>query len=111
MVQLLQAYPELDRSLLLYRLVFLDQLDNTVLEFQKANQISRQAALKWAEFVDHPGELEGLRRVNVFMISGTDLIQKFVNNVADFHHGKPYWDRVGKNLHPPGSEIHWEELK
>jgi len=50
-------------------------------------------ATKFSEIIDDPSDLGVLYRINVCMIDGTDVVLKFMQNIDDFHHGKPY-------LHP-----------
>ena len=73
---------------------FLRRLDGSLARFQNAGVLARYAARKWTEFADHVSDLGGLYRINLFMVTGTDLIAQFVQNIVNFHHGKPYLNRV-----------------
>lgn len=88
---------------------FLAKLKEAHRTFQAANQTAWRTGRKWAEFVDYPSDLEVLRRVNVFLITGTELVDGFMQNIVNFHEGKPYlapvpWDRVFSPLPEPTSE-------
>jgi hypothetical protein len=47
-------------------------------------------ATKFAEVIDDPSDLGVLYRINVYMIDGTDIVEQFMQNIDNFHHGKPY---------------------
>lgn len=78
---------------------FLRHLDASLIKFREARVGARATALKWAAFVDYPSDLEVLRRIDVYMMTGTELIESFVDNVVNFHRGKPYLN-----------QIHWERI-
>jgi hypothetical protein len=56
--------------------------------------MSIATASKFAEIIDDPSDLGVLYKDNVYMIDGTEIIEKFIQNVNDFHHGKPYMNPV-----------------
>ena len=97
-IDVVAGYVELDRAFkidpLKRRAEFLQRLDGSLAKFQNAPVLARYAARKWTEVTDHVSDLGGLYRINLFMITGTDLIAKFVENIVNFHHGKPYLNRV-----------------
>jgi outer membrane translocation and assembly module TamA len=39
-------------------------------------------------------DLGGLYRLDTFAVTGTELIAGFMRNIVNFHHGKPYLNRV-----------------
>jgi hypothetical protein len=103
LVNLMQGYIEMDEAFRTDRLKnrpeFLDHFNAGFLKFQDARVSARDTALKYAELVDYPSDLETLRRLNVYMVTGTELIDKFITNIANFHCGKPYlktveWERI-----------------
>ena len=97
-IEVVEGYIEMDRAFkinpLKERDEFLRLLDGSLARFQNAGVLARYAARKWTEFADHVSDLGGLYRVNLFMVTGTDLIARFVQNIVNFHHGKPYLNRV-----------------
>ena len=97
-IEVVEGYLELDRAFKIDPLKgrddFLRLLDGSLARFQNAGVLARYAARKWTEFADHVSDLGGLYRINLFMVTGTDLIAQFVQNIVNFHHGKPYLNRV-----------------
>ena len=98
MVQLDQAYLEFDAA---FRARgagaaadFTRRLDHSLEMFRQAQRMARAMAVKFAEVIDDPSDLGVLYRINVYMIDGTDIITKFMQNIDNFHHGKPYLDPV-----------------
>jgi hypothetical protein len=90
-----QAYIDLDRAFLAYgsgadRREFLTLLDKSLNGFENARSKARAVAEKWSEIVDHPSDLGVLYRINVFMIEGTELTAKLIENIDNFHHGRDY---------------------
>lgn len=111
LIDLLQGYIEMDRAFRLDRLKnpteFLSQLNTAFRRFHDATVSARDTALKYTQIVDYPSDLETLRRINVFMVTGTELIDKFVTNVVNFHYGKPYmgpveWERIFSSFKTTG---------
>jgi hypothetical protein len=49
---------------------------------------------KWAERVDDIPDLGVPYRMNTFMVTGTQLVVRLVENIVNFHHGKPYLKQV-----------------
>jgi hypothetical protein len=78
---------------------FMRRLDHSMGMFQEAHRMALAMATKFSEIVDDPSDLGVLYRINVCMIDGTDVVQQFMQNIDDFHHGKPY-------LHP----VPWEKI-
>jgi hypothetical protein len=73
---------------------FLERLDRSMEMFRKAHQMARAMGAKFAEIVDDPSDLGVLYRINIFMVHGFDIVEKFMENVVNFHHGKPYLNPV-----------------
>jgi hypothetical protein len=103
LIDLLQGYVEMDQAFRLDRLKnpeqFLNHLNAGFFSIRDARLSGHETALKYAELVDYPADLETLRRINVYMVTGTELIEKFVTNVVNFYYGKPYletveWERI-----------------
>jgi hypothetical protein len=103
LIDLLQGYVEMDEAFRLDRLKnpaeFFNRLNTGFSRFRDARLGARETALKYADLVDYPADLETLRRINVYMVTGTELIQKFVENVVNFQSGRPYlesveWERI-----------------
>jgi len=49
---------------------------------------------KFAEVIDDPSDLGVLYKFNVYMIDGSEIVQRFMQNIDNYHHGKPYVDPV-----------------
>ena len=45
---------------------------------------------KWSEIIDHPSDLGVLYRINLFMVTGTELSYELIRNIDNFHHGRDY---------------------
>ena len=90
-----QAYLDLDRA---FRRrdeggseeEFVTQLDRVLGEFGQTRQQARAMAEKWSETIDHPSDLGVLYRINLFMVTGTELTFDLMQNVDNFHHGRDY---------------------
>jgi hypothetical protein len=94
MVQLEKAYLEFDAA---FRArasrnpaEFMQRLDHSLEMFREAHRMSIAIATKFAEIIDDPSDLGVLYRINVYMIDGTDIVQQFMQNIDNFHHGLPY---------------------
>ena len=90
-----QAYLDLDRAFRrwdegLSREEFVTQLDGILNEFAQTRQQARAMAEKWSETIDHPSDLGVLYRINLFMVTGTELTFDFMQNIDNFHHGHDY---------------------
>lgn len=69
---------------------FMKRLDHSLEMFREARQMSIAMATKFAEIIDDPSDLGVLYRINVYMIDGTDIVEQFIQNIYNFHHGQPY---------------------
>jgi hypothetical protein len=98
MVQLQKAYLEFDAAFQTKaagnREEFVRRLDHSLEMFQEAHRMSIAMATKFAEIIDDPSDLGVLYRINVYMIDGTEIVARFIQNIDDFHHGKPYLNPV-----------------
>jgi hypothetical protein len=97
LVALDKAYLELDaafRARAGNNAEFLQKLDHSLEMFREAHRMSIAMATKFSEIIDDPSDLGVLYRINVYMIDGTDVVLKFMQNIDDFHHGKPYLNPV-----------------
>ncbi|MDR3675586.1 MAG: alpha-glucuronidase family glycosyl hydrolase, partial [Acidobacteriota bacterium] len=97
MVLLDQAYLEFDAAFQLrleHPAEFVQKLDHSLEMFREAHRMSIAMATKFSEIIDDPSDLGVLYRINVYMIDGTDCVLKFMQNIDDFHHGKPYLNPV-----------------
>ncbi|MGO8731378.1 MAG: alpha-glucuronidase family glycosyl hydrolase [Terriglobia bacterium] len=112
-----QAYIDLDSAFATYRQgaerkEFLARLDKGLKEFEDARSKAVTMGEKWSEIVDHPSDLGVLYRINVFMVEGTELTAKLMENIDNFHHGRDYAEPVdfGKiYVSWPALEPPWEE--
>ena len=73
---------------------FLRRLDHSLEMFQQASRMARAMATKFAEIVDDPSDLGVLYRINIFMVHGFDIVEKFMRNIVNFHHGRYYLEPV-----------------
>jgi len=73
---------------------FLARLDKSLKEFEDARSKAVTMGEKWSEIVDHPSDLGVLYRINVFMVEGTELTAKLMENIDNFHHGRDYVEPV-----------------
>ena len=98
LLELLEGYGKLDQAFqqgpLEQREEFLRILGQSFLRFRQARLLARYAAQEWTKSSDHVSDLGGLYRINTFMVTGTELIADFVENIVNFHHGKPYLKKV-----------------
>jgi hypothetical protein len=98
LVQLNKAYLEFDAAFRARAAgnqdEFMQRLDHSMEMFREAHRMSIATARKFAEIIDDPSDLGVLYMDNVYMIDGTEIIEKFIQNVNDFHHGKPYMNDV-----------------
>jgi hypothetical protein len=76
------------------RAEFMQKLDHSLEMFREAHRMALATATKFSEIIDDPSDLGVLYRINVYMIDGTDVVEKFMQNINDFHHGKPYLNPV-----------------
>ena len=69
-------------------------------------------AEKWSEIIDHPSDLGVLYRINVFMLTGTELTVQLMRNIDSFYHGRDYVQPVdfGKVYvpWPTLAEVPWQ---
>jgi len=87
----------LDRSV--QRQEFVAQLDESLRQFQQAKITARYSAETWSKIVDNVSDLGVLWRLNTYVVTGTDLVSQFIQNIDNYHHGKFYlnqlaWERV-----------------
>ncbi len=73
---------------------FMERLDRSMEMFRGASQGSRVMGEKFAEVIDDPSDLGVLYRINIFLVHGFDIVEKFMQNIVNFHHGKPYLNPV-----------------
>jgi hypothetical protein len=73
---------------------FMKQLDHSLEMFRQAHQMAIATARKFAEIIDDPSDLGVLYKDNVYMIDGTEIVEKFMQNIVDFHHGRFYFHPV-----------------
>ncbi|MEN6601847.1 MAG: hypothetical protein ABFD86_05475, partial [Bryobacteraceae bacterium] len=73
---------------------FMERLDRSMEMFRGASHGSRAMGTKFAEVIDDPSDLGVLYRINIFLVYGFDIVEKFMENIVNFHHGKPYLNPV-----------------
>ena len=93
-----RAYLELDAAFRARgagkREEFLERLDRSLAMFRKAAGMARAMGSKFAEIIDDPSDVGVLYRINIFMVHGFDIVVGFMENIVNFHHGKPYLNPV-----------------
>ena len=73
---------------------FMQKLDHSAQMFHQAHRQAVAMATKFSEIIDDTSDLGVIYRINVYMIDGTEVVEKFMQNIDDFHHGKPYLNPV-----------------
>jgi len=73
---------------------FYAQLEQSLATIREGNQQMKQATRNYSEIVDHVSDLAVLYHMNVRLVFGTDLINQFLQDVANYHLGKPYMQKV-----------------
>jgi hypothetical protein len=103
LIWLLRAHLQLDATFKLDprtdHAAFIKGLRASLGMFRQANQTGWRTASKWAEFADYLSDLEVLRRINVYLITGTELVDDFMQDIDNFHEGRAYlapipWERI-----------------
>jgi hypothetical protein len=70
---------------------FTRRLDASLQEFTQARKDARATADKWVERIDYPAsDLGVLYRFNTYILTGTELTEKLVQNIDNFYHGHDY---------------------
>lgn len=111
-IQLDQAFADLDQAFKLdprpQREEFLKRLEGSQEGFEKARLMARYSAETWAEDVDNVSDLGVLWRLDTYVVVGMDLIAQFMENINNYHHGKPYLKRVEwEKIFSPVPIIRW----
>ncbi len=70
------------------------RLDASLKEFQETEAKAKAMAEKFSEIIDHPSDLGVLYRINVFMVTGTELVAELMQNIDNFYHGRDYMKPV-----------------
>ena len=98
LVQLNQAYLEFDAAFRARAAGKTDEsmqkLEHSMEMFREVHHMAISTGRKFAEIIDDPSDLGVLYKFNVYMIDGTEIVEKFIQNVVDFHHGKFYVNPV-----------------
>ena len=69
-------------------------MDRDLKGFEDTQAKAQATARKWSEIMDHPSDLGVLYRINVFMVTGTELATQLMQNIDNFHHGRDYMQPV-----------------
>jgi hypothetical protein len=92
-----------DQKKLLSQKEFVARLDESMRLFQAASDQVREATEKYAEMIDHTSDLVVLYHLNARAVLGFDLVQKWMQNVVNYHKGKSYLNPVPfERLYSPG---------
>lgn len=73
---------------------FCAQLERSLSTVREGTEQMKQATRKYSEVIDHVSDLAVLYHLNVRLVFGTDLINRFLQDVANYHLGKPYLQKV-----------------
>jgi hypothetical protein len=78
---------------------FVAELTKALDEFSEANRQVQAATREYTEFMDSPSDLGVLYHLNARAVLGFDLIRQTMQNILNFHTGKPYlqhvqWERL-----------------
>lgn len=73
---------------------FCAQLEQSLSVVREGNEQMKQATRNYCEIVDHVSDLAVLYHMNVRLVFGTDLINQFLQDVANYHLGRPYLQKV-----------------
>lgn len=73
---------------------FHTQLEQSLSTIREGNEQLKQATRNYSEMVDHVSDLAVLYHMNVRLVFGTELIHQFLQDVANYHLGRPYLQKV-----------------
>ncbi len=87
-----------DRSKLSHE-QFVAELTKAVEGFSEANRQVQAATREYTEFMDNPSDLGVLYHLNARAVLGFDLVLQTMQNILNYHTGKPYllhvpWERL-----------------
>lgn len=89
---------------------FVRQLESSLSTVQEAQGKLAQATLDYSRIIDHVSDLAVLYHLNARVVLGTDLAVRFLENVVNYHRGKPYLEKVPfDRLFPPRPDKGAEE--
>src|SRR5262249_33841679 len=81
---------------------FVAQLEGSLGPLHQASQQLKDATTKYSEIIDHVSDLAVLYNLNARVLLGTDLATHLLENVVNYHRGKPYLEKVPfERLYPP----------
>ena len=78
---------------------FVGELTRALEEFSEANRQVQAATREYAEFTDNTSDLGVLYHLNARAVLGFDLVYQTMQNILNYHTGKPYlqhvpWERL-----------------
>lgn len=78
---------------------FQKQLGRSMALFTEARKKGRATTEKFAAFMDSDSDLGVLYRANLFLVTGLELAEQTMQDLINFHHGRPYtrrvaWDKI-----------------
>lgn len=78
---------------------FQKRLDASMALFTEARKKGRATTEKFAGFMDHDSDLGVLYRANLFLVTGLELVEQTMEDLVNFHHGRPYtravaWEKI-----------------
>ncbi|MCL5005225.1 MAG: hypothetical protein M1404_01720 [Acidobacteria bacterium] len=69
---------------------FVNRLDGDLKEFRETQTKARAMAEKFSEIIDDPSDLGVLYRINIFMVTGTELVAELMQDIDNYYHGRDY---------------------
>lgn len=69
---------------------FVNRLDRDLEEFEGTQAKAMAMAEKFSAIIDHPSDLGVLYRINVFMVTGTELTTELIQDIDNYYHGRDY---------------------
>lgn len=84
---------------------FVAALQASLKEFQDAHRQALVTTTEYAKVIDYPSDLEDLYHLNASMLLGFDLVDQWIEQIVNYHEGKPY------NKHIPFERVFTGNLK
>jgi hypothetical protein len=73
---------------------FVVQLEGSLQTMRGGYEQLKAATRKFSQIVDHVSDLGALYQLNARLLLGTELSLQFLENVVNYHRGKPYMKKV-----------------
>jgi hypothetical protein len=81
---------------------FVAQLESSLATMRQGFEELKTATQTFSQLIDHVSDLAVLYQLNARLILGTDLSLQFLENIVNYHRGKPWLKPVAfERLYPP----------